>query len=78
MMGLVPTEEDLADPPQTDDTEVNAELQLPTSVDWRSSGAVGSIKNQYACGGCYAFSALSTIESLNYIKNGGSMLDLSE
>ena len=35
---------------------------LPTSVDWREKGVVTRIKSQGNCGGCYAFSAVATIE----------------
>ena len=35
---------------------------LPTSVDWREKGVVTRIKSQGNCGGCYAISAVATIE----------------
>jgi C1A family cysteine protease len=35
----------------------------PATVDWRTKGAVLPVKDQQACGGCYSFSAVSSIES---------------
>jgi len=80
MMGLIPLEEELnynGTEPIEDEGEVNAQVQLPSSVDWRDENAVSAVRNQYSCGSCYAFSALSTIESLYYIRKG-VRIDLSE
>lgn len=39
-------------------------------IDWRVRGAVGNVKNQGSCGSCWAFAAVSQLESLNQIKSG--------
>lgn len=49
----------------------------PTSVDWRSSGAVTGVKNQGSCGSCYTFSAVAAMEGAYKIKTG-SLVDFSE
>lgn len=52
-------------------------LTAPTSVDWRSAGAVGPVKNQGECGSCWAFSTTANLEGLYYIRNKQSVV-LSE
>jgi C1A family cysteine protease len=42
----------------------------PTSVDWRTKGAVSPVKDQNACGSCWAFSATEEIESQMFMKSG--------
>jgi hypothetical protein len=43
---------------------------LPDSVDWVKAGAVNNIVSQGTCGSCWAFSAISSIESAFFIKTG--------
>jgi hypothetical protein len=43
---------------------------IPSSVDWRTVGAVSDVKMQGLCGGCWAFAATGVIEGLFYQQNG--------
>lgn len=42
----------------------------PNSVNWVDQGCVNAIKDQGACGSCYSFSAISSIETEHCIKTG--------
>lgn len=42
-----------------DVTDEALNLSIPARIDWRSKGAVFPIRNQGACGSCWAFSAVS-------------------
>jgi C1A family cysteine protease len=43
---------------------------LPASLDWREKNVVSPVKDQAACGSCWAFSATETLESNVAINTG--------
>ncbi len=56
---------------------VETNISIPTSIDWRDSGAVNPVKDQGQCGSCWAFSAVCGVESRYKIKSG-TLFSLSE
>ncbi|XP_057468656.1 low-temperature-induced cysteine proteinase [Actinidia eriantha] len=53
------------------------DFEVPSSVDWRASGAVSRVKDQSKCGACWAFSATGAMEGINKIVTG-TLVSLSE
>nr|BAG74347.1 silicatein-G2 [Ephydatia fluviatilis] len=52
-------------------------VKYADSVDWRTKGAVNSVKNQGQCGASYAFAAVASLEGMNALANE-KMVALSE
>ena len=52
-------------------------MNPPPAVDWRLAGVVTPVKDQGACGSCWAFSAAANIECINAIITG-TLVSVSE
>ena len=51
--------------------------QLPSTIDWRTKGAVTSVKDQGQCGSCWSFSTTGALEGAYQLKYG-ALISFSE
>jgi cathepsin L len=63
-----------AAPPTSEHQPTVAQHMLPNAVDWRGTAADSPVKNQAACGSCWAFGAIGAIETAYYRITGKQKL----
>lgn len=62
---------------QTKEFYVPKNIEVPSSIDWRTKGAVTNVKNQGQCGSCWAFGTVGGIEG-SYAIATGNLISFSE
>ncbi len=58
-------------------THLRSGVSIPSSVDWRTKGAVTPVKDQGQCGSCWSFSTTGALEGAYAIKNS-NLVSFSE
>jgi C1A family cysteine protease len=79
LLGYVPPPQDLSHLEITEENLPEGSLPrtLPSIFDYRTLGKVTPVRNQGACGSCWAFSGVGALES-RILMEGGAQYDLSE
>ncbi|CAK8530692.1 unnamed protein product [Lathyrus sativus] len=73
----MPLNTDAMDIVNDDDVQNVTCSDPPSTLDWRSNGAVTPVKDQGDCGSCWAFATVGAIEGIVAIKTG-KLISLSE
>ena len=55
-----------------------AAASMPSSMDWRTRGVIGPVRNQAACGSCVSFATTGMTSAMAAIELGARNLQLSE